>query len=229
MLRCLIVDDDEISRTLLTQLIKKTDFLTLAQTCVSAVEAANVMQKESFDVMFLDVEMPEMTGLQFLQTLKNPPEIVLVTSKPEYAVDAFEFAVADYLVKPVAYPRFLKAVTRIQERLTADEEIKSSADSLFAKVNSQLINISMKDIQWIEAYGDYVTLNTERDKFVVHSTMKGIERKLPSQDFIRVHRSYIVRIDKIKSIEETLIIIGKKLIPIGDSYRSTLMKRLTLL
>jgi len=228
-LTCLICDDDPVQRTAIEQLVSKTEGLKLNASVDNPSDAAAALQKGGVDVLFLDVEMPEMTGLELLRTLKNPPEVVLITAKEGYAVEAFDLAVADYLVKPVALPRFMKAVDRIRERLAADAETSATTDSLFVKANAQLLNVKLSDILFVEATGDYVTLHTERDKYVVHSTMKGIDQKLPDPDFIRVHRSYIVRIDKIKAIEETLIIIGKNLIPIGDSYRPTLMKRLPTL
>lgn len=228
-MRCLIVDDEELSRVVIESLVKKTDFLELVASCTSPLEAASVLRTGAIDILFADVEMSEMTGLELIRSLDNPPEVILVTAKEQYAVDAFEMNVADYLVKPVTLPRFLKAVNRVRERLQADTEVKQTSDAIFIKVNSQLVNIRLADILWVEATGDYVTLNTLADKYIVHSTMKGIEHRLPNRDFVRVHRSYIVRIDRIKAIEDTLIIIGKNLIPIGDSYRTPLMNRLTTL
>jgi DNA-binding LytR/AlgR family response regulator len=229
VIRCAIVDDEEMSRKNIEQLIKRVDDLKLVVVCHDAVEASNVLRKEKVDLLFLDVEMPEMTGIELVKSLTHKPEIVLVTSKENYAVEAFEYDVADYIVKPATYERFLKAYDRVKMRLTSDEENTMNTDAVFVKVDSQLVKVKTSDILWVEAFGDYVNIFTENDKFIVHSTMKGMENKLPSDHFLRVHRSYIVRLEKIKAIEETIIIIGKKLIPIGDSYRSTLMKRLNML
>ncbi len=229
MIRCAVVDDEEMSRRNIEQLIGRVDDLKLVAVCHDAVEASNVLRKERVDLVFLDVEMPEMSGIELVKSLTHKPEIVLVTSKENYAVEAFEYDVADYIVKPATYERFLKAYDRVKARLTSDEENTANTDAVFVKVDSQLVKVRTSDILWVEAFGDYVNIFTETDRFIVHSTMKGMENKLPSDAFLRVHRSYIVRLDKIKAIEETVIIIGKKLIPIGDSYRSTLMKRLTML
>lgn len=229
MIRCAVVDDEEMSRRNIEQLISRVDDLKLVAVCHDAVEASNVLRKERVDLVFLDVEMPEMSGIELVKSLTHKPEIVLVTSKENYAVEAFEYDVADYIVKPATYDRFLKAYDRVKARLTADEENTANTDAVFVKVDSQLVKVRTTDILWVEAFGDYVNIFTETDRFIVHSTMKGMENKLPVDAFLRVHRSYIVRLDKIKAIEETVIIIGKKLIPIGDSYRSTLMKRLTML
>ncbi|MEI7907118.1 MAG: LytTR family DNA-binding domain-containing protein [Bacteroidota bacterium] len=229
MIRCAIVDDEEMSRKNIEQLVKRVNDLKLVVVCKDAVEASNVLRKENVDLVFLDVEMPEMTGIELIKSLTHKPEIVLVTAKENYAVEAFEYDVADYIVKPATYERFLKAYDRVKERLSSDAENPVNDDAVFVKVDSQLVKVNTRDILWVEAFGDYVNVFTETNKYIVHSTMKGMENKLPSDNFLRVHRTYIVRVEKIKAIEETIIIIGKKLIPIGDSYRSTLMKRLNML
>lgn len=229
MIRCAIVDDEEMSRKNIEQLVKRVSDLKLVAICSDAVEASNVLRKEDVDLVFLDVEMPEMTGIELIKSLKRKPEIVLVTSKENYAVEAFEYDVADYIVKPATYERFLKAYDRVLARLKSDDEQSVQNDAVFVKVDTQLVKVKTSDILWVEAFGDYVNIFTETDKYIVHSTMKGMENKLSSENFLRVHRSYIVRLEKIKAIEETIIIIGKKLIPIGDSYRSSLMKRLNML
>ncbi len=229
MIRCAIVDDEEMSRKNIEQLIKRIQDLKLVVVCKDAIEASNALRKEKVDLIFLDVEMPEMTGIELVKSLTHKPEIVLITSKENYAVEAFEYDVADYIVKPATYERFLKAYDRVKARLTADNENLVNDDAVFVKVDSQLVKVNTSDILWVEAFGDYVNIFTETNKYIVHSTMKGMENKLSSDHFFRVHRSYIVRLQKIKAIEETLIIIGKKLIPIGDSYRSALMKRLNML
>ncbi len=229
MIRCAIVDDEEMSRKNIEQLINRIQDLKLVVVCKDAIEASNVLRKEKVDLVFLDVEMPEMTGIELVKSLTHKPEIVLISSKENYAVEAFEYDVADYIVKPATYERFLKAYDRVKVRLTADNENMVNDDAVFVKVDSQLVKVNTGDILWVEAFGDYVNIFTETNKYIVHSTMKGMENKLSSEQFLRVHRSYIVRLQKIKAIEETLIIIGKKLIPIGDSYRSILMKRLNML
>ena len=229
MIRCAIVDDEEMSCKNIEQLVKRVHDLKLVAVCSNAVEASNVLRKEKVDLVFLDVEMPEMTGMDLIKSLKQKPEIVLITSKENYAVEAFEYDVADYIVKPATYERFLRAYDRVKARLTSDEEYSVSDDAVYVKVDSQLVKVQSRDILWVEAFGDYVNIVTEATKYIVHSTMKGMENRLSQEHFVRVHRSYIIRLEKIKAIEETITIIGKKLIPIGDSYRSGLMKRLNML
>jgi DNA-binding LytR/AlgR family response regulator len=227
--RCLIVDDDPLSRMALEQLVGQTNQLELVGSCAGPAEAAALLRKQKVDLMFLDVEMPEMTGIDFMKTMKHRPAIVLVTAKENYAVEAFEVEADDYLVKPVTLPRFMKALNRILDDQSGEgkgEKGEPVLDSLYVKVNTQLVKIPTADVLWIEALGDYVTIHTERENFIAHSTMKALEKKFPSDSFMRVHRSYIVQLNKIKAIEETVIIIGKKFIPIGDSYRAALLRRL---
>jgi len=228
-IQCLIVDDDEMSRKLLGQLVSQLKNWELAGSCASALEAREFLQQHSVDVLFLDVEMNELSGLDLLKLLKSQPEVVIVSSKEKYAINAFEYEVTDYILKPVSMERFMKAVDRVESRLAHDKENYATHDSVFVKANNQVLNIRLTDIHYVEAYGDYVNLFTEKDRFVVHGTMKGIGSKLPTDQFLRVHRSFIVRLDKINAIDETLIVIGKKLIPIGDSYKADLMSRLKFL
>ncbi|MBS1509001.1 MAG: response regulator transcription factor [Bacteroidetes bacterium] len=229
MPNCLLVDDDEMSRRTLEELIKKIKNWKLIASCSNVIEARDHLQNYSIDVLFLDVEMPDITGLEFLKMLTDTPEVVIVSSKEKYALDAFEYEVTDYLLKPVSPERFLKTVTRIENRLASDNENYSTADSVFVKANNQVVKIMLQDILWVEAYGDYVSIFTDKDRYVIHATMKGIEGKLPSDQFLRVHRSFIIRVDKINAIEDTLIVIGKKLIPIGESFKTELMSRLKFL
>jgi len=228
-IKCLVVDDEEMSRKMVETLVKRLENWKLVGSCESAFQARDFLQRNPVDVLFLDIEMGELSGLDLLKIIKIQPEIVIISSKEKYAIDAFEFEVTDYLLKPVALDRFMKAVERVEARLSRDEQNYSTSDSVFVKANNQIMSIKLTDIQWVEAYGDYVNIYTEKDRLVIHSTMKGIDSKLPSDQFIRVHRSYIVRLDKINAIDETLIVIGKKLIPIGDSYKAELMNRLKFL
>lgn len=229
MPNCLLVDDDEMSRRTLEELIKKIKNWKLVASCSNVIEAREHLRNLTIDVLFLDVEMPEITGLEFLKMLTDTPEVVIVSSKEKYALDAFEYEVTDYLLKPVNPDRFLKTVTRIENRLAGDDENYSTADSVFVKANNQVVKIMLQDILWVEAHGDYVSIFTDKDRYVIHATMKGIEGKLPSDQFLRVHRSFIIRVDKINAIEDTLIVIGKKLIPIGESFKTELMSRLKFL
>lgn len=230
-MRCMIIDDEEISRNVMKQLVSKVESLNLVKVCSSAVEALNFLAKEAVDLILLDIEMPELSGLEFIKGLKKSPLIILATSKKEYAIEAFEYNVVDYLVKPVPVDRFLKAISKAKEIFDGSQQVAEFAgkDYVFIKTNSVLVRVEMKDILWIEALGDYTIINTADKKYVVHSTMKAIEGKLSPDTFIRVHRSYIVSVDKINSIDDTTIVLDKKFIPVGAVYKENLMKRLNLL
>lgn len=230
-MNCLILDDDEVSRTAMQHLVEQVQYLKLVKTCSSPVEALNALNEEKIDLILLDIEMPELSGIDLIKSLEKPPLIILATSKREYAIEAFECNVVDYLVKPIVIERFFKAVAKAKEIFdTSKQEIDfSNKDYIFIKTNSTLIKINTKEISWIEALGDYITINASEKKYIIHSKMKTIESKLASDKFARVHRSFIVSVDKIDSIDDSVIIMNKKFIPIGAVYKENLMKRLNLL
>ncbi len=210
--------------------VTQTGMLRLLASCDNAMDAARVLQAADVDIIFLDVEMPGLTGIELIKSLRNVPSVVLITGKRDYAAEAFEFDVADYIVKPVEYPRFLKAVMKVTESLSRKPPVKEeSNDSLFIKVDQKFISINPKDILFIEAQKDYAKVVTAANKFLTLSTMKSVEAKLPAKDFIRVHRSFIVRIDKISDLRSENLLIGKEIIPIGESYKQELFKRLNIL
>lgn len=228
-MRCIIVDDDKISLALIQEYASDTDGLEIMGAFPSAIEANNFLSKNQVDLIFLDVEMPKMTGLDLLKSLDEKPLIVLISSKEKYAVEAFEHEVIDYLVKPVDYARFVKAYQKAKARLKPAPLDKVTGDSVFIKVDSELINLPFKEILWIEALGDYINIITAQRKLVVLSTMKNIEEKLPQSEFVRVHRSYFVRLGCIKKISEDIILVENKLIPISKSYKKELLQRLNML
>ncbi len=234
-LRCLVVDDDHLSRAIIASFVERHDGLDLTATAENAVDAANQLQASDFDVLFLDVEMPDMSGLDLLRSLSERPQVILVTVKEDYAVEAFAVEVTDYLVKPVRYARFLQAVGRVQRRIESASASTPSSDApladdyVFIKVDGRLVKLDLTAVRWIEAQGDYVKIQTDQKAYVVHNTMKHLESSLPAQAFARVHRSYIVRLDRIMDIEDTSIVVEGKVIPIGRSYRDDLLDRLRTL
>lgn len=227
-MRCAIVDDDDLSIRLITEYINQTDDLNLVGTFSSAIKASNALSRESVDLIFLDVEMPDMTGLELIKSLDKKPQIILITSKKDYAIEAFEYQVADYLLKPISYSRFLKAANKARELFEVKQKSASTPKQLYIKEDSVLVNVSLNDIVWIEALGDYVTIHLTDKKHTVLTTMKSMDSKLPAEEFMRVHRSFIVRVDKINNLDGNMLVVGKKLIPIGKSYRKTLMDRLNI-
>jgi len=227
-LNCVVIDDDDISRQIVEKFIEKAEILTLVQSYSNANDAINDLAKADIDILFLDVEMPEVSGFDLIRNLTTNPYVVLITSKPEYALDAFEYDVVDYLLKPITYPRFLKAVNKVQELSTSTIAGNNSED-LFVKHNSRYIKIPASEIQWIEAIGDYVEIWTADRKYIAHTTMKALEKRLSKAIFVRVHRSYIVRLNSITEIEDSTLVINKKVIPIGKSFRDELMAQLNLI
>ncbi len=226
-MNCIIIDDDKLSCRVIEEFIGRTETLTLLNTFSNAVDAINALKVEDeIDLIFLDIEMPEMTGLDFMDTLTNAPQIIVASSKEKYALDAFEYDVTDYLLKPIQYGRFFKAVNKALVRYNKGK-LDSRGDEIFIKHNSSLVRLKYVDILWVEALENYVIVNTFLEKFTIHFTMKAIESKLPTSKFTRVHRSFIVNTSNINIIEDNFITIktqdGDKSIPIGKSYKDKLM------
>ncbi|PHN04702.1 LytR/AlgR family response regulator transcription factor [Flavilitoribacter nigricans] len=231
---CLIIDDNAMARTALRHLISDIDSLDLRAECEDAMQAMKYLQQQAVDLLFLDVEMPHMNGLELLQVLPQRPLVILVTSKREYAVEAFDLQVVDYLVKPITLARLLSAVQRAQEMhqnknrpLPAGPGLDE--EHIFFKANNTLVRVQLNDILYFQALGDYVTLTTKEKRYTLYTKMKTIEDRLPVSRYIRTHRSYIVAIGKIDNIEDNSIQIGRHLIPISDSYRARVMAQLNFL
>lgn len=227
-LKCLIIDDDRLSLKTIEQLAKETGFLEVSGTIQNPIEASGFLASNPVDLIFLDVEMPDLSGLELAEALGNDEMIILVSGKEDYAVKAFDLNVVDYLVKPVARPRFLKAV---QKALKLSQGSKSSdkPDKIYVKVENQLVGIELEEINFIEALADYVKIHTDAKRYTVYSSMKGIEGRLPTDRFMRVHRSYIVNLSKIMTLEDNTLYVTGKSIPVGGTYQKKLMSRLNLL
>lgn len=229
-MKCIIIDDDDASRNVLTHLVKQIDYLQLVGTFSGPAEALSTLKKDNIDLAFLDIEMPEMSGMDMLKSIDMPPTILTTTHK-EYALDAFEHNIIDYLIKPIALPRFLKAVEKAKNhhvKLNSANGIIEK-DYFFIKKDSVLNKVPVKDILWIEALGDYLTVHTAEKKYILHLTLKAIEGKLPHDKFIRVHRSHIVNIDNVGMVEDTTIYINNTAIPVGALYKENFIKVLNLL
>lgn len=227
-MRCLIVDDEEMSRKILESLCRQIEDLTIVAICESALQAINILQKEEIDLMFLDIEMPDMTGLELVKSVNQLPQIIFTTSKSEYAVEAFEHRVTDYIQKPVQMSRLLKAIDRAREikRKPAAKEM----EEIYVKVDGKLVRLALSEILYIESIGDYVIFHTEKkEKFIVHSTLKNIDDKISSSRFLKVHRSFIVNLSKIIDIQETNLVIKDKVIPISRAHRPVLMNHIKTL
>lgn len=236
MMNCIIVDDDKLSCKLLEGYVNKYTSLNLVGTFNDAVSARNEMvSRKDIDLVILDILMPEMDGFDFIGSLDHPPNIILVSGAEEFALKAFDFNVVDYLLKPISYSRFCKAIDKtIKYFSSPSREISSSGDEeIFIKKGSSLVKLKIKEIVFVEALENYVTLNTNSDKFTIHFTMKAIESQLPSAVFIRVHRSFIINKSMIQSIKESSldIIVGHtvKNIPVGKSFRDSLLNDINVM
>lgn len=228
-MNCIIVDDDELVLHTLETLIGETDFLTLVKSCKTAAEASAVIKKEEVDLIFLDVKLPGMNGLDFLKSFEgNKPLVIMITADKSAAAEAYNLDVSDFILKPITRARFLKAVSKSKRSFAIDQHSVAN-DALFVKVNSVLRRVNMQDILYIEAMADYLTVHIANQKYVLKSTMKNMLDKLPEKEFIRVHNSFIVRIDKISSIEDSNLVLDKKIIPISRNRRKALMDSLNLI
>jgi DNA-binding LytR/AlgR family response regulator len=228
-MNCLIVDDDPMVRLDLEKRIGLMANLSLAASCGTATEAAGILLKENIDVIFLDIEMPGMDGLSLLKTMHPvKPAVILITSKKEYAAEAFDYEVTDFLLKPFTDERFLKSIMRASSHM-ASELSGSEKDHLFVKTNSVLEKIDLSDILYVEAMADYVQIQSDKKRYVVHSTMKNIENALPVNRFFRAHNSYIIHLNKINRIEDNSVIIGDKVIPVSRAKIKTLLQQINLL
>ncbi|MGH1386079.1 LytR/AlgR family response regulator transcription factor [Kordia sp.] len=240
-MKCIIVDDEAAARAITKQLSKKIEELTIAEEFENAIDAIKYLNGNTVDLIFLDIHMPTFSGFDFIQTLKNPPLIILTTSDKNFALDAFEYdCVVDYLVKPITPERFAKAVARIKERVVVSkveeepvtsnsEETSTVGNDLYVNIDRRLVKINVPDICVIEAKGDYIKIKAEDKNYVVHSTLKKIEEKLPSHLFLKVHRSYIINTTKIVDIEDNSVLIKQDVIPVSRANRKELMQRLNLL
>lgn len=238
-MNCIIIDDEEMARVILAQMLSNHSEFEIVGSFSSAIQAIKFLNQNEVDLIFLDIHMPDFTGFDFIQTIKNPPRIVLVTSDKKFAIDAFEYeCIVDYLVKPITIERFEKAIQRIassnfvKKGNVVDEFIhggEDNANEFYINIDRRLIKIEMASVNLVEAKGDYILIKTENKNYTVHSTLKKIEDKLPKDLFLKVHRSYIINTKKIIDIEDNSVLIGKDIVPVSRSNRPELMKRLNLL
>ncbi|WP_103863411.1 LytTR family DNA-binding domain-containing protein [Aquimarina sp. I32.4] len=239
-MNCIIIDDEETSRFIIKQLCSQVEELNVSQDFPNAIQAIKFLNKEAIDLIFLDIHMPDFTGFDFIDTLKNPPQVILTTSDKKFALEAFEYdCIVDYLVKPITLPRFLKAIQKVENTPKTTPVIEKTTETLttnqieknelYINIDRRLIKINIPTINLVEAKGDYVLIKTEKQNYTVHSTLKKVEEKLPDDLFLKVHRSYIINIKKIIDIEDNSVLIAKDVVPVSRSNRPELMRRLNLL
>jgi len=229
---CLIIDDSAIARATLAQLVTHVEGLTAVAECCDALEAYNYLQKYEVDFLLLDIEMPGMTGIELTKQLKHKGLVIIfTTSKKEYAVEAFELNVADYLVKPVIPSRFIQAIEKAKMLIESKkEQVELYSDEfIFIRDSNIVRRLKLADILYGEAMGDYVKLYTPMKLYAIHITFKTATERLPASKFIRVHRSFIVAVDKIDSLQDGGLVIGDRFIPVADAYRKSLNRRINII
>ena len=225
-LKCIIVDDEPLAQEVLERYLENIRELELVTKCNNALEAFEVLNHENIDLMFLDISMPVISGIDFLRSLRKSPAVIITTAHPDFALQGYELDVVDYLVKPVSLERFMKAVNKALDRVKqhAPSERSNKADFMFVKSDQKLIRINFSDISYIEGMKDYVKIFTKEKMIITLHTMKFFESSLPSDGFIRVHKSYIVNASAIKSIAGNELELQQARIPIGSSYKDQLMR-----
>lgn len=238
-MNCIIIDDEALARAIIAKMISNYPEMNLLESFSSAIHAIKYLNQNQVDVIFLDIHMPNFTGFDFLQTIKNPPKVILITSDKNFAFEAFEYdCIVDYLVKPISIERFEKAVQKLRP---TNEKVPTHADlfeekvptdtpnEFYINIDRRLIKIEFALVNVVEAKGNYILIKTDAKNYTVHSTLKKIENKLPSNLFLKVHRSCIINTKKIIDIEDNSVVIAKEMIPVSRANRDELMNRLNLL
>lgn len=231
MITCMAIDDEPLALELLTDYIGKVPYLQLVHTNTNAIEALQYLQQHTIDLLFLDIQMPELTGLQVMRILKNNCRVILTTAYSEYAMDGYEHNVIDYLLKPIAFDRFYTAAEKARAVFEKpnDKPINISAATpgyIFVKTDSRLIKVNLQDILLVEGMKDYIAIHTVQEKLITLQSMRSMEESLPGPHFVRVHKSFIIALDKIDSIERNRIFIQQTVIPIGETYRESFFSRI---
>ncbi|WP_446785205.1 LytR/AlgR family response regulator transcription factor [Macellibacteroides fermentans] len=222
-LKCIITDDEPIARKGLQNYVERIDFLELVGVCEDAIQLNNQLKSQQAYLLFLDIEMPYMTGIELLNSLSNPPKVIITSAYAEYAIKGYDLEVSDYLLKPISFDRFLKAVNKVYDQLISSQT-PVVQDYLFVKTSLKLEKIRFNDMRFIEGVENYVAIYTSDGKIITHTTLRTILQKLPPERFVQVHKSYLVNIDKIDSIEGNLLGIGKNKIPLSRTYKETALE-----
>lgn len=228
MTRCLIIDDEPLARQLMESHVRQVKGLELVGACETAIEAFELLHRSSIDLLFLDIQMPGITGLNFLKSLKHPPKVIFTTAYMEYAVEAFELEAVDYLLKPITFERFIKAIQKIdtQKEASPVSQGQSPGEAIFIKVHKRLMRIAYPDIFYIEGFGDYIKVVTAGVMHMSYSSLNKIEELLPAQQFMRIHKSFIINLKHIQFVEGNLVRILDKDLPVGVTYKEALYKKL---
>jgi len=229
-IKCIIVDDEPAAHYVLANYIKQNPLLELVYEAYNGVEALKYLQENTIDLMFLDIDMPEVTGIEMLKKLAKPPSTILTTAYSEYALESYEYGVLDYLLKPIFYPRFVKAIKRFFETVASISESNSeeeiTAENITVKVDSETVTIPVNTILYAQSYGNYVKIFTLRRNYIATTTTNDLEKQLPSSLFMRAHKSFIIALDKVDEVNKDHVVIKRNPIPIGITYRRELVDKL---
>ena len=232
ILKCLLVDDEPRAHVVLKNYIEKVPDLEVAHSTTSSVEAFSYLQKNSVDLVFLDIEMPELTGLELLEALQNPPKVIITSAHSEFAVDSYNFSVVDYLLKPIPFNRFLKSVNKVLQLYSpsaAAEGVETTApapDHFFIKEDGLNKRIDYDNLLYVNSFGNYVRIYTTEGKHMVADTMKHMEETLPNERFLRIHKSYIINLSKVDQAHGKMVTINGQELPVGNAYKQQLLERL---
>lgn len=225
-LNCIIVDDEPIARDLLRTYISQIPYLNLKGECGEAFEAMQLINREAIDLVILDINMPRLSGLDMLRTLKKYPAIIITSAYPEYALEGFELAVTDYLLKPFSFPRFVQAAEKVLHQNQSTRLLPEKDNFLVVKSDKKLIKVFFDDITYVEAYGNYIFIYTGKERIMSKQTLTQFEEQLPASAFVRIHKSYIISIKAVKFFEGNEVSIGDKKLPVGKVYRNNVLKAL---
>ena len=232
--KCLIVDDEPLARELIRGHVEKLENFDIIAECSDAMKALNVLREKQVDLMFMDIQMPRITGIEFLKTLKHPPKVIITTAFREYAIEGFELDVVDYLLKPITFERFLKSVNKYYQMIQDEVQVitNTGADKIqeesyiYIKENKKVVKLYLSEIKYIEGLSEYVQIYTDKKKIITKTSMTQMEEKLPNEKFLRIHKSYIVSIGKIEAFTANTIEIQGKEFPIGLSFKNGVLSAL---
>jgi DNA-binding LytR/AlgR family response regulator len=228
-MNCLIVDDEPIARKGLEEYVREIEFLHLVGQCENSLKASSLMKEHHVDLLFLDIHMPKISGIEFLKTLRNPPLVIFTTAFPEYALEGYSLDVTDYLVKPISFERFLKAAQKAYEihLLHRNAGLATEAtDYFFVKSDSKFEKVFYKDVLYVESLQNYTIIHTAERKLIAYLTLSGLESQLPKEQFIKVHKSFIISVPAVSSIEGNEITIGNSKIPVSRNLREEVLKQI---
>lgn len=229
MINCLVVDDEPIARKGMLEHIRQIDFLDCVAECRSAIEATQWLQTKKIDLIFLDIQMPKLTGIDFLKNLQNPPLVVFTTAYPEYAIEGFELDVLDYLLKPISFARFYKASAKAYDYLSLKTKYDGNhvEDFFFIKCNQKIEKIKVADVLYIEGMSNYIIVHTTQKKYITYLTFKAVEEQLPQNVFIRIHKSFLVSLNAVKTIDGNELKLESVSLPISKNYKEEVLGKIS--